>query len=239
MQVDSSITNEAARLKSGSAVLSETCRLDAIRVARTRSSLFKDGFHTLFSIGCLALSSVIFLFAALSIYLLVWGIFYRSSHAPARLIDFRRSATQKPYYVALCSGLASNPHGFPGHCFVVWSDKYPVDFENAESRGFVPRHYYDQIPSLFKTVPGALVDRAACGNMRMFDALIVVVDRERFDRSIHVRNSFEQKDFRVGTSDCVAFTDDIANSLGLRRPNGVYQYPQDYIRELKELNGPH
>jgi hypothetical protein len=153
-------------------------------------------------------------------------------------VDLRSSTHERPYYIAICAGLASNIHGFPGHSYVVWSESLPMKFDECESRGFVPANFSDQIPSLFRSVQGILVSNATDGNLRNFDSLVVVVDKATYDRSIGIDRVCTSNSFKVGSRDCVAYANSVAKHLGLQVPaNARFKYPQDYIAELKSLNG--
>lgn len=169
-------------------------------------------------------------------YLLCWAVVYRLPHSPPAFVDIRSSIHERPYYVAICAGLASNIHGFPGHGYVVWSESPSLTFSECDSRGFVPAKCSDQIPSLFHSVPGLLVSNASDGNMRNLDAVVAIVDKQTFLRSKQTSRSWNSDSFKVGSSDCVAYANSIAESVGLRLPDTSFKYPQDYIAQLKKLN---
>jgi hypothetical protein len=179
------------------------------------------------------LSTVSILFLSYSAFWMVW---YRIPTSPPQQIDLRQSQVEKPYYVSFCSSLAANPTGYPGHTFVVWTTTQPKDLTQAESYGFAPSHGDDQIPSLFKIVPGAVAPTDSRGNMRNLDRLTIVVNQNQFEKTIALRQNWRGDTFRAGVRDCVAFSRDIALSLGLKVPIACYMYPQDYLRELKKLN---
>ncbi len=182
------------------------------------------------------LSLPLVLVAALFAYLLGWGACARLPHDPIQTIAINTSSGHERRYIALCAGLAANPHGYPGHCFAVWSPTYPIDFSGAHAEGFVPVRCEDQVTSLFCRVPGTIVEHAADGNMRMFDALIVAVDEETYEKSRRLRRDWQTHDFKAGESDCVAYVDAVAGVIGLQRPARQYMYPLDYIRALKRAN---
>jgi hypothetical protein len=171
-------------------------------------------------------------------YLICWAVAYRLPHTKPALVDLRSSINEHPYYVAICAGLASNLHGFPGHGYVVWSESLPINLSECESRGFVPKNFADQIPSLFRKVPGLLVANATEGNLRNFDALVVIVDRKIYEQSKQTSCLWKADNFKVGSSDCVAYSNSIASSLGLKTPDSSFRYPQEYVRLLKALNKP-
>lgn len=173
---------------------------------------------------------------SLSAYLLIWGVVYRFPHSAPLVVDARKDKTERPHYVAICAALAANKHGFPGHAYVAWSDSLPLDLEHVESLGFVPISPSDQIPSLWRNVPGSLVDKAADGNKRNLNAVIVVVDSKTFKLSKANSKNWKSDQFKVGSSDCVAFARSVATSLGLKTPESRYKYPQDYVAQLKILN---
>ena len=171
-------------------------------------------------------------------YASFWAVWYRIPSRPACVIDLRTNWKEPACYVSLCAGLASNPHGFPGHCWVSWSKQWPsFDASTAiDSMGFVPTRPEDQVPSLWKRVAGSKVHNASFGNLRNVDALIVMVNENQFARTLDLRESWKRDGFQVGIADCVCFVDDVAAKLGIRRPSRYYKFPQDYIRELKALN---
>jgi len=181
-----------------------------------------------------------FVLSAMSIlflsYAVFWMVWYRLPVSPPRQVDLRHSSVEKPYYVSFCSSLAANPIGYPGHSFVVWSETSPSDLTNAESYGFAPSYIGDQIPSLFKVVPGAINRTDTQGNMRNLDRLTIVVNQNQFEKTRALRQNWRGDTFRAGVRDCVAFSRDIALSLGLKVPTASYIYPQDYLHELKKLN---
>lgn len=171
----------------------------------------------------------------LFLYMVVWAALYRLPHTAPGIVDMR-SETGSSHYVILCCGLASNPHGFPGHCYVAWAQSLPEKLDNLETRGYVPEYSQDQIPSLFHDVPGILVDNASRGNLRNLDAVVAIVDHDVFEKTQEISLKWKHRRFRVGQSDCVAYTDEIATCLGLKTPDRLYKYPQNYIAELKRLN---
>lgn len=175
------------------------------------------------------------IFVSLVAYLIVWAVLYRIPAGQPILVD-KHTLLDRPCYIALCSSLADNPHGFPGHAYVVWSETMPIDLENADARGFVPRKFFDQIPALWRHVPGVVVPNASDGNKRNFNAVVVMVDRKTFDESRARSHAWISDNFKVGSNDCVGFAHSVASCLGLNTPDPRYRYPQDYVRQLKELN---
>jgi hypothetical protein len=170
------------------------------------------------------------------IFLAGWCLIYAMPPTPSKTVDLRASAAVKPYYLLFCSSLADNTFaGYPGHCYVVWSLKHPVNFPETESAGFVPHYVKDQIPSLYKEVPGLLVRDAWKGNLKTFTSLTAIVDSEVYEKTRRVRESWRGDVFRVGVRDCVKFSDGIAKAAGLRTPSSDYRYPQDFIKDLKAL----
>jgi hypothetical protein len=170
-------------------------------------------------------------------YLIWWGLWYRIPAAPPKVVDKRTDANAVPYCVSFCAALADNPHGFPGHCYVVWSVGVPNDLENSESFDYLTVKYWDQIPALWREVPGRLVANAARGNTRNVDILSALVSQNDYEKTRQSRTAWRTGVFRVGVRDCVTFTDSMASLVGVRTPNRAsYLFPQDYIRKLKELN---
>jgi hypothetical protein len=180
--------------------------------------------------------------------------------------------------VTLCASLADNPHGFPGHAYVICSIGLPFDprrdgatapasfdrtalggagnlqapggaadrqaFGSAGDRracygdafAFVPRCYFDQPRSLVRFVPGEVVHHAERGNQRNLDRVSVLVDRKTYEEVEQLATHWDAAKFRAGVRDCVALTDAAAHILRLQTPEHAFVFPQDYIRELKEMN---
>lgn len=165
-----------------------------------------------------------------------WAAWYRLPAGAPATVDLRSGSDQRPYYVTFCASLADNPHGYPGHCYVVWSKQPPKDFLKEETAAFMPKRYWDQIPSLWSNVQGTVWRDAARGNMRNLNTLTAIVDQRRFQNSRRVRDEFETAVFQAGVRDCTVFGGAVASSLGLNVPNSAYTYPQDFISKLKRAN---
>ncbi len=187
-------------------------------------------------LALISTTAVVALLTLLTVYLLVWGVVYRLPHGSSLIVDRRADKSREPRYVAVCAALAANQHGFPGHAYAVWSESLPIDLNHAKSVGYVPSRGCDQIKSLWCTVPGMLVERAADDNRRNLNAVIVIVDQNTYENSFQKCKSFSSGNFKVGSSDCVAFADSIASDIGLKTPDPHFRYPQDYIEQLKSLN---
>lgn len=191
---------------------------------------------------CLILCSVLFSYA------LFWAGWYRLPAEPAQFVDLRKHFTAtaadgpiRPFersgcYVIFCASLAENVHGFPGHCYVCWTTDPSVDLLKCESLAYMPAKFQDQIPSLVSKVDGVVIPQAARGNMRNLSKLVVTVDAETYERSKLAAKQWSPADFQVGVKDCVAFTDKVANAVGLRTPPHAFKFPQDYLRDLRALN---
>lgn len=174
----------------------------------------------------------------LIVYLAAWGVIYRIPCTPAQIIDLRTSSSERPYYVNICAGLASNPHGFPGHAYLGWTEKSPSEnIESLETAGYCPKYTKDQIPSVFRFVPGVLVKcTGTAGNARNLDRLVVICSSDDYERSRNICKNWDSSNFQCGKRDCVALVNTVASALKLRTPNRINKYPQDYVRELKQLN---
>jgi hypothetical protein len=179
-----------------------------------------------------------FAFLPLSIaaYAAWWAVHYRVPPSPDCFVDLRHNASQPAFYVTFCASLATNPHGFPGHSYVVWSRTPNWHQENAEAFGFVPRYSRDQVASAFMNVPGLMVHGASEGNMVNLDTLTVIVDQERYEKTRKLRDDWNPSSFRAGLYDCVSFTDFIAAAAGLAVPIRRFSYPQDHLKQMKALN---
>lgn len=183
----------------------------------------------------------LFVLAVLLIYAIFWAVWYRRPPEPPKVVDLRGGETGQYHQIDFLASLAENPHGFPGHCYVVWSDKPIVSVNcmngmETESGGFLPRYFGDQIPSLWMTVPGYLTKDAIRGNTRNLDRLTVLVSKSDFLATKRLTERWNASEFKVGERDCVTFVNHLARSISLRTPDPAYKFPQDYIRELKRLN---
>ena len=137
----------------------------------------------------------------------------------------------------ICAGLANNPHGYPGHCYIIWDRCQPEKLAIAQSDGFVPSRVVDLIPSLYSDVRGAMGDHALIGNMRSFDYIAVKLDKAAYDRARAVRADFvKNPTFHTGVRDCVAYVNQIAAVSGLKTPPANFVYPLDYLIRLKSMN---
>jgi len=184
-------------------------------------------------IVALAISTTILLLAS---YLTFWALSYRLPTGSTVVVDRRASPSDKAYYVSICAALADNPVGFPGHCYVVWAPELTEDFNSAQSAGYVPSHRLDQLPSLWTHVPGLVAKNCVRGNMRNLNVVTVVVDRAQYEKTRLICDDWKTDRFQAGVRDCVAFSNAIASELQLTTPATAYKYPQDYVRELKNLN---
>lgn len=180
-------------------------------------------------------------FLGLAALAIIWAFVYRLPHGPPVLVDLRSDKTND-YCVndrcfMICAGLANNPHGYPGHCYIVWDRCQPEKLEYAESDGFVPGRLADLIPSLYSDIGGIMADHAVIGNMRNFDYLAVRLDREPYEKARAVRAKYiADATFHTGVRDCVAYVDEIAEVAGLKTPPRRFVYPLDYMVRLKKLN---
>lgn len=170
-----------------------------------------------------------------------WGCVYRLPRSKPIMVDLRSDKTRDnpstDRCLMICAGLANNPHGFPGHCFIIWDRYGPERLEYTTSDGFVPGRMEDLIPSLYSDIQGIMADNALVGNMRNFDYVAVRVDRSVYDRARAVRQEFvKNSSFHTGVRDCVAYVDEISKIAGLKRPKRDFVYPLDYLVKLKEMN---
>lgn len=137
----------------------------------------------------------------------------------------------------ICAGLANNPHGYPGHCYIIWDRLTPERLEHADSDGFVPAGYAELIPSMYTDVRGIMADNALMGNMRNFDYIGVRVEESKYKQLRAVRARFvDDTTFHTGVRDCVAYVNEIAQIAGLKTPKREFVYPLDYLKQLKKLN---
>lgn len=186
----------------------------------------------------LVLSLSVLAFASYSLY---WGFVYRLPRSKPVLVDLRVDKTREnpgnDRCFMICAGLANNPHGYPGHCYIIWDRCQPQGLQSTDSDGFVPGRVEDLIPSLYSDIRGLMADDALVGNMRNFDYVAVRLDRALYDRARAVRHEYIQNPtFHTGVRDCVAYVDDIAQIAGLKTPKRQFVYPLDYLFRLKQLN---
>lgn len=174
----------------------------------------------------------------LLLYLGFWGVVYRFPCGSKQIVDLRPSPNLKPYYVNICAGLASNPHGYPGHAYIAWTEtNTDANIEEMETAGYCPRYSKDQIPSMIKPVPGIMVKcTGSSGNGRNLDRLIVICSQQDFQKTKDISRKWNCDNFKVGERDCVTFANTIAKALRLRPVPNTRRYPQDFLRELKRLN---
>jgi hypothetical protein len=170
----------------------------------------------------------------LLLYAAWWGVAYRLPRSADKTIDLRSAVDRqfsKPAQLIFCAGLANNPHGFPGHAYVIWRGE-----RTGETLGFCPAGFWSIVPSLWQPVSGVVNDAAATADERNLEKLTVLVDRETYDRTLRLGRSWDAREFRTGSRDCCAFVDFIARDAGLAVPEQKYLYPHDHIRLLKDLN---
>jgi hypothetical protein len=173
---------------------------------------------------------------SIATYAIWWAVIYRVPPSPRGFVDLRRDPSETAFYITFCASLATNPHGFPGHSYVVWSRTPSWEQQNAEAFGFVPRYSRDQFASVFRYVPGLMVPGASEGNMANLDALTVIVDRQKYEETMSLREKWDSTTFRAGLHDCVSFMDFIAQDAGLKVPERKFSYPQDHLKQMKALN---
>jgi hypothetical protein len=174
--------------------------------------------------------------SALALYLTWWAICYRLPGTADEVIDRRATRLETPCYITFCASLASNPHGFPGHAYVVWRTDQTADILDAQAIGYVPLNPGDQIRSLYASVPGLLVPKASQNNMRNMETLTVIVDPKTYERTRLLAREWQSTDFKAGVRDCVSFVDFVAKDVGLATFRPKFEYPRDHIRRLKLLN---
>lgn len=189
-------------------------------------------------IACILSLVAGFVFLTASLW---WGCLYRMPRSKPLMVDMRRDkihddpANDRCFMI--CAGLANNPHGFPGHCYIIWDRYVPERLEYATSDGFVPGRLEDLVPSLYCDIRGIMADNALVGNMRSFDYVAVRLDRPLYERAREVRHQYVLNPiFHTGVRDCVAYVDEIAKIAGLQTPPRRFVYPLDYLVKLKSCN---
>jgi len=181
-------------------------------------------------------STLVVALAVLLSYAAFWAVWYRIPAGPHKTVDLRAEKADEPRYISFCASLAENPHGYPGHCYVLWTTEPPKGLLSAESASFMPAQFWDQIPALWTFVPGFIQPQSARGNLRNLDMLTVIVSKTVYEQSRADCVHWDFKSFRVGYRDCVSFANHLAMSIGLKTPPASFKYPQDYLRQLKQLN---
>ena len=182
-----------------------------------------------------AACAVFTLILGLGILSAYWACAYRLPRGEPIAVDVRTRSGGRT--LLLCAGLANNPHGFPGHCYIVWDRSAPERLQYAESDGFCPASVGELLPSLYADVHGIMADHAVVGNTRSFDYIVVRLDEETYTKARSVRRRFESDPtFHTGVRDCVTYVDEIAGIAGLKRPARCFVYPLDYLERLKRLN---
>jgi hypothetical protein len=174
--------------------------------------------------------------SALVVYMAWWAVWYRLPATACDVVDLRTTRLETPCYITFCASLASNPHGFPGHAYVVWRKDQTADILSAFATGYVPLNPGDQIRSLYACVPGLLVPKASQNNMRNLETLTVIVDPKTYERTRRLTSAWQATDFKAGSRDCVSFVDFIAKDIGLTTFRPGFEYPRDHIRRLQQLN---
>lgn len=172
---------------------------------------------------------------ALSFYLISWSLIYSLPADSPLCLDLRESPKQKAYKVSLCASLADNPLGFPGHAYVLFSESEKINPEKDYALGYMPQKYWDQITSLFAQVPGVLLENVR-GNSRNLDRITVLVSEKSFLELKRRARNWQSGSFQAGKHDCVSFASFVSTELGLKTPASTYIFPQDFLRELKDLN---
>ena len=176
------------------------------------------------------------LIVTLAVYTLWWSFWYRLPAMPDQTVDMRTQLNQPAGYITFCAGLADNPIGFPGHAYVVWSELPKVDPLQAQSVGYISKLYNDQFISPFIAVPGMLHFDAARYNQRNLEQLTAIVDQNTYQKTLQARNEWKTEEFKALDRDCLSFCTYIAKAAGLNVPAHRCLYPQDQIKQLKELN---
>ncbi len=176
-------------------------------------------------VGCLLVTLFVSLFAA---YGLWWGVAYLQPRGADKIVDLRKGKTVATQPMLFCAGLANNPHGFPGHAYVVWSKK--------DTLGICPKEFWSIVLSLSIPVEGVVDDRASTGNDRNLEKLVVLVDDATYKRSRAACARWDATNFRTGSRDCCAFIDFVAAEIGLVVPKSHFIYHHDHIAKLKTLN---
>ncbi len=177
----------------------------------------------------------------LSAFAVYWAYVYRLPRSKPIVVDLRSDKTHENSVndrcFMICAGLANNPHGYPGHCYIVWDRCAPDRLEYAQSDGFVPGRMVDLLPSLYSDIGGVMADHAVIGNMRNFDYIAVRLDQKPYEKARAIRAHFvTDTTFHTGVRDCIAYVDEIAKTSGLRTPPRGFIYPLDYMVRLKALN---
>jgi hypothetical protein len=156
------------------------------------------------------------------------------SAADAPLVkDLRKQGSTSGLSVVLCAR-----SGVPGHAMVILGkDDEAKKACTIEAFGFYPMN---ASKAVFGPVPGKIADEFLQGRGIGAAAcrIIVRVDQPQFDKIETIRKKWAgKKDYRVLEADCVTFTDEVAGSLGLKRPDRKdAKLPVTFIQKLYDLN---
>jgi hypothetical protein len=153
--------------------------------------------------------------------------------AVTKQIDARNASTAdvSAYYIVFCARAGNRV----GHAFVAWGVE---DNERAVSRQVAYGFYPEEGRGVFGSVPGEIRNEAFNDKTALLtDRLIVRVTKEQYGTALAVYPRWETTEYRLFTTNCVAFTADVARTLGLRVPkNTSMTFPSEFITRLVEVN---
>jgi hypothetical protein len=153
--------------------------------------------------------------------------------AVTKQIDARNTSTTEAsaYYVVFCARAGSQT----GHAFVAWGAE---DDEHAVSRQAAYGFYPEEGRGIFGSVPGEVRNEAFSDKTALLtDRLIVRVTKEQYETALAVYPQWETKEYNLFTTNCVAFTADVARHLGLRVPKHTSMtFPSEFITTLIGVN---
>jgi hypothetical protein len=148
--------------------------------------------------------------------------------------DARRDKTSGGRYLVFCARESPGVR-LPGHAFIVWArDDDTRQMCVAEAYGFYPKTG----KGVFGPVPSEISNEALKKGGPRSCLLIVKVDERQYQEAEQIRRRWsEQGDFELARRDCISFSDAVASSLKLARPNRSDSLlPHAYIKKLTEMN---
>lgn len=186
------------------------------------------------------LRGLLFRNVAVSILFFLW--FADASKAEAVVTFFYRTV---PLISPAPPGFHSeirSPHAFLRIQGTV--DGHPIN----EVFGFFPETKLGMLQSVFFSVPGAIFDNADSPGGRgsehwnsSYPAVSVTIPDSSYHELRDYMNAWkaDEAGYQLSARNCVNFADDVATFLGLNTPLVPYFLPNNYMKQLEDLNPGH
>jgi hypothetical protein len=127
--------------------------------------------------------------------------------------------------------------GTPGHAMVILGKEDEKALVSSQvAFGFYP---LEGTKPIFGPVPGNVADELARGKgtAGLTTRIIIHVDQKLYDKVEALRKEWANKKYELLASDCVTFTSEVAETLGLKLPKRQdAMLPVTYIEKMSELN---